>query len=30
MERMFDFDGLNKVIGTNVMLADGARYDRQK
>jgi 2-methylisocitrate lyase-like PEP mutase family enzyme len=30
MERMFDFDGLNEVIGTNVMLADGARYDRQK
>ena len=26
-ENMFDFDGLNEVIGTNVMLAQGARWD---
>lgn len=26
-DRMFDFDGLNEVIGTNVMLTQGARYD---
>ena len=25
-DRMFDFDGLNEVIGTDAMLADGARY----
>jgi 2-methylisocitrate lyase-like PEP mutase family enzyme len=26
-ERMFDFDGLNRVIGTPDMLADGQKYD---
>jgi len=26
-ERMFDFDGLNDVIGTADMLKTGARYD---
>jgi 2-methylisocitrate lyase-like PEP mutase family enzyme len=28
-DRMFDFDGLNEVIGTADMLAKGARYDRR-
>lgn len=27
-DRMFDFDGLNKVIGTDAMLATGERYSR--
>ncbi|MBS0123699.1 isocitrate lyase/PEP mutase family protein [Thetidibacter halocola] len=29
-ERMFDFNGLNEVIGTDDMLAEGARYDGSK
>lgn len=29
-DRMFDFDGLNEVIGTDTMLANGKRYDSNK
>ncbi len=29
-DRMFDFDGLNKVIGTPAMLAQGVKYDRNQ
>ncbi len=29
-DRMFDFDGLNAVIGTDEMLAQGARYERDE
>jgi 2-methylisocitrate lyase-like PEP mutase family enzyme len=27
VDRMFDFNGLNEVLGTNDMLAKGAKYD---
>ncbi|MEO9525892.1 isocitrate lyase/phosphoenolpyruvate mutase family protein [Roseibium sp.] len=29
-DRMFDFDGLNQVIGTPAMLAQGVKYDRNQ